>query len=109
MKKLSFIIVFVFLSILFVQAQQAKYVFYFIGDGMGVNQVLGTEMYRGELEGKIGVTPLLFTQFPYATIATTFSATNGVTDSAAAGTALATGNKTKKWRIRCEKGSGNQS
>ena len=75
MKKLSFIIVFVFLSILFVQAQQAKYVFYFIGDGMGVNQVLGTEMYRGELEGKIGVTPLLFTQFPYATIATTFSAT----------------------------------
>ena len=60
---------------------------------MGVNQVLGTEMYRGELEGKIGVTPLLFTQFPYATIATTFSATNGVTDSAAAGTALATGNK----------------
>lgn len=62
---------------------------------MGVNQVLGTEMYRGELEGKIGVTPLLFTQFPYATIATTFSATNGVTDSAAAGTALATGNKTK--------------
>ena len=95
MKKLSFITVFVFLSILFVQAQQAKYVFYFIGDGMGVNQVLGTEMYRGELEGKIGVTPLLFTQFPYATIATTFSATNGVTDSAAAGTALATGNKTK--------------
>lgn len=69
---------------------------------MGVNQVLGTEMYRGELEGKIGVTPLLFTQFPYATIATTFSATNGVTDSAAAGTALATGNK-QKWRIRCEK------
>ena len=48
MKKLSFITVFVFLSILFVQAQQAKYVFYFIGDGMGVNQVLGTEMYRGE-------------------------------------------------------------
>ena len=43
MKKLSFITVFVFLSILFVQAQQAKYVFYFIGDGMGVNQVLGTE------------------------------------------------------------------
>ena len=103
MKKLSFIIVFVFLSILFVQAQQAKYVFYFIGDGMGVNQVLGTEMYRGELEGKIGVTPLLFTQFPYATIATTFSATNGVTDSAAAGTALATGNKTKNGALGVKK------
>jgi alkaline phosphatase len=77
------------------QAQQAKYVFYFIGDGMGVNQVLGTQMYRSELKGEIGVTPLLFTQFPYATMATTYSATNGVTDSAASGTALATGQKTK--------------
>ena len=27
-----------------VYAQQAKYVFYFIGDGMGVNQVNATEM-----------------------------------------------------------------
>ena len=80
-------------------AQQAKYVFYFIGDGMGVNQVQGTELYRGELEGKIGITPIWFTQFPYATTATTFSATNGVTDSAAAGTALATGNKTQNGTI----------
>lgn len=103
MKKLSFIITFVLLSIFFVQAQQAKYVFYFIGDGMGVNQVLGTEMYRSELKGEIGVTPLLFTQFPYSTIATTFSATNGVTDSAAAGTALATGSKTKNGAIGVQK------
>ena len=73
--------------------------FYFIGDGMGVNQVQGTELYRGELEGKIGITPIWFTQFPYATTATTFSATNGVTDSAAAGTALATGNKTQNGTI----------
>ena len=35
-----------------INAQQAKYVFYFIGDGMGVNQVQGTELYLGELEGK---------------------------------------------------------
>ena len=28
---------------------KAKYVFYFIGDGMGVNQVIGTEMYLAEL------------------------------------------------------------
>ena len=74
---------------------RAKYVFYFIGDGMGVNQVNGTETYLAALEGRIGVAPLLFTQFPAAGIVTTFSATNGVTDSAAAGTALATGNKTK--------------
>ena len=98
MKKLSLLLSFLLL-VLSGYAQQAKYVFYFIGDGMGVNQVLGTEMYRGELEGKIGVTPLWFTQFPYATTATTFSATNGVTDSAAAGTALATGNKTQNGTI----------
>ncbi|MCI5663307.1 MAG: alkaline phosphatase [Mediterranea sp.] len=77
-----------------VYAQQAKYVFYFIGDGMGVNQVNGTEMYLAEQEGRIGVTPLLFTTFPVASVATTFSTTNSVTDSSAAGTALATGAKT---------------
>ena len=77
-----------------VWAQQAKYVFYFIGDGMGVNQVNGTEMYLAEQEGRIGVKPLLFTTFPAGTMATTFSAINSVTDSSAAGTALATGEKT---------------
>lgn len=98
MKKLSLLLSFLLL-VLSGYAQQTKYVFYFIGDGMGVNQVQGTELYRGELEGKIGITPIWFTQFPYATTATTFSATNGVTDSAAAGTALATGNKTQNGTI----------
>lgn len=74
---------------------RAKYVFYFIGDGMGVNQVNGTETYLAAVQGFIGVEPLQFTQFPYTGLVTTYSATNGVTDSAAAGTALATGNKTK--------------
>ena len=95
MKRISLAISLLVMLTLSLQAQQAKYVFYFIGDGMGVNQVQGTEMYLSELKGEIGITPLLFTQFPYATTATTFSATNGVTDSAAAGTALATGKKTK--------------
>ena len=99
MKKLLFAIAFLALLVLPAQAQQAKYVFYFIGDGMGVNQVLGTEMYQSELKGEIGVTPLLFTQFPYATVAHTYSATNGVTDSAAGGTALATGSKSKNGGI----------
>ncbi len=75
-------------------AQQAKYVFYFIGDGMGQNQIQMTELYRGEMEGKIGIVPLQFTQFPVASVASTYSATNGVTDSAASGTALSTGTKT---------------
>ncbi len=74
---------------------QAKYVFYFIGDGMGVNQVNGTETFLAAQEGRIGIKPLQFAQFPHAALVTTFSATNGVTDSAAGGTALATGKKTK--------------
>ena len=105
MKRISLICSFLFMLAISATAQQAKYVFYFIGDGMGVNQVLGTEMYLSELKGEIGVTPLLFTQFPYSTMATTFSATNGVTDSAAAGTALATGKKTKNGALGVTKDS----
>lgn len=81
------------------QEKKAKYVFYFIGDGMGVNQVNGTEMYLAEKEGRIGVKALNFTQFPVVNFATTYSKYNSVTCSAAAGTALATGTKTKNGTI----------
>lgn len=74
--------------------QTPKYVFYFIGDGMGMNQVNGAETYMAALDGKIGVKPLCFGDFPYTAFATTYSASNGITDSAAGGTALATGCKT---------------
>ena len=62
-------------------------------------------MYRAEIQNgiRIGVEPLLFTQFPVATMATTFSAKNSVTDSAAAGTALATGKKTYNHAISVER------
>ena len=54
MKKLIYTLFFVFISV--VANGQAKYVFYFIGDGMGVNQVNGTEMYQAEIQnGRIGV------------------------------------------------------
>ena len=76
-------------------AKGPKYIFYFIGDGMGPSHVLGTELYLGELQGVIGrPQKLCFTQFPESAFVTTYSATNGVTDSAASGTALSTGNKT---------------
>lgn len=74
---------------------RAKYVFYFIGDGMGVNQVNLTETFLAAREGRIGIKPLQFAQFPHAALVTTYSATNGVTDSAAGGTALASGHKTR--------------
>jgi alkaline phosphatase len=58
MKKLVYTLFFVLISV--VANGQAKYVFYFIGDGMGVNQVNGTEMYQAEIQnGRIGVEPLL--------------------------------------------------
>lgn len=75
---------------------EVKYVFYFIGDGMGDNQVLGAEMYRSALQGEpLGRVQTLMTTFPYSGHASTFSKSNGITDSAAAGTCLATGSKTK--------------
>lgn len=37
---------------------QAKYIFLFIGDGMGMNQINVTEMYLAEMENRIGITPL---------------------------------------------------
>lgn len=92
MKRLSFL--FVLLLVAIISVAQAKYVFFFIGDGMGPHQVLSTEMYLAELEGRIGRTPLLMTTFPYSGQVATFSASSGITDSAASGTCLASGEKT---------------
>ncbi len=78
---------------------QVKYVFYFIGDGMGVNQINVTETYLAALKGKIGFEPILMSSFPVVGMVNTYSATNGVTDSAAGGTALACGKKTKNGAI----------
>lgn len=93
MKKL-FVALLLVMAVCQIHAQQAKYVFYFIGDGMGLNQVNTTEMFLAEVEGRIGIKPLLFPSFPVASHANSHSATSSVTDSAAAGTALATGVKT---------------
>ena len=88
-----------FVSILLISlsvfAAKPKYVFYFIGDGMGTNHVLMTEFYLSSLKGEFGLTPLCFTQFPVASVATHYAANSNVTDSPASGTALATGVKTR--------------
>lgn len=90
---LSFIVTVLFVLPLF--GQTPKYIFYLIGDGMGLNHVNLAEVYQSDIQSKVGVTPLIFSQFPYVTFATTFSQSNGVTDSAAGGSALAVGKKTK--------------
>lgn len=98
MKKMAMLLLLLVATVGF--AQNPKYVFYFIGDGMGPSHVLGTELYLGELQGEIGrPQKMCFTQFPESAFVTTFSKSNGVTDSAASGTALATGEKTNNGHI----------
>ncbi len=70
-----------------------KYVFYFIGDGMGIGPVMATMNYLRTVHPDRG--PLTMTTFPVVSFAQTWSASSPVTDSAAAGTALSTGHKTK--------------
>lgn len=73
----------------------AKYIFLFIGDGMGNSHVATAESYLSYKQGKLGGEQLLMTTFPYYGTATTFSADRQVTCSSAAGTAIACGKKTK--------------
>lgn len=46
LKRTALLLLTAFLTVSLLAQPQAKYVFYFIGDGMGVNQVIGTEQYN---------------------------------------------------------------
>lgn len=59
-----------------------------IGDGMGFEQVKAASIYATGSEGAF-----CFESFPYKTSMTTHSANAAITDSAASGTAIATGHK----------------
>ncbi len=75
-------------------SSQPRYVFYFIGDGMGPVQVQLAEQVRSRLSAqRWGEVPDL-SDFPVQATVTTGAIGARVTDSAAAGTALATGRKT---------------
>lgn len=96
MKKFSLLTLVLLLPLLAsAQQQKAKYVFYFIGDGMGFNHVSLAEYWLGYTQGVFDSRPLSFSQFPVLGWAVTHSESNLITDSAAAGTALSTGTKTK--------------
>ncbi len=73
---------------------EIKYVFLMIGDGMGVNQVFATERYLGSLQGGHGREALTMTSFPNVGLSHTYSLSNGITDSAAGGSALSSLHKT---------------
>ena len=86
---------------------KAKYIFLFIGDGMGATHVATTESYLSYKAGKLGGEQLLMTQFPYYGMATTHSANRNVTCSSAAGTAIACGEKANNGTVGINKDSVN--
>lgn len=71
-----------------------KYIFYFIGDGMGLSQSNAAEAYLGAIEGNSPIKQLNMNSFPTQGFYTTYATDRFITGSAAAGTALATGHKT---------------
>jgi alkaline phosphatase len=78
----------------------AKYVFYFIGDGMASPQIHAAEHYLAALENDDAIPGapkaeyLTMSKFPVQGMATTYANNRFITGSAAAGTALACGMKT---------------
>ncbi len=64
----------------------AKYVFLFIGDGMGIPQRMAVEKFTGK--------QLLMSTLPAQGMTTTYAADRFITGSAAAGTSIASGIKT---------------
>lgn len=93
MKIKSLLVALTLLVALVSNAGEAKYIFYYIGDGMGLGPVMATETYNRMT--RQGQQQLLMTSLPVASWVQTWSASSPVTDSAAAGTALSTASKTK--------------
>ena len=71
--------------------KHVKNIIMFIGDGMGVSQ-----LYAGMTVSK---QPFYLEKFPYAGFLKTYSTDNYITDSAASGTAMASGEKTNNGMI----------
>ena len=77
--------------------QKPKYIFLFIGDGMGTAQIQSARFYKGTTENNGAVTEgeLSFTAFPEVGSVTTYDSTSFCPDSASTATSIATGNKTE--------------
>ena len=79
--------------------EEAKYVFVFLGDGMGINQVASTRYWEAQEEGQSGEESIWkkesFDSFPVTGFMSTHNMELGVTDSAASATAIFSGKKTK--------------
>ena len=74
-------------------ASAPKYVFYFIGDGMGPAQRQSAQYFK-KIESQDSEARLVMNSLPISALVTTHSDNTMITDSAAGGTALSTGFKT---------------
>lgn len=79
-------------------AADAKYVFLLIGDGMAMTQRSAAEIYQANRERSKEVPevkPLYMNSLPAQGVSTTYAIDSYIPDSASAGTAIATGYKTR--------------
>ena len=74
-----------------------KYIFLFIGDGMGLPQIQSASFYKGTVENNGAVIPaeLSFMKFPFTGSVTTYDSTSFCPDSASTATSIASGEKTE--------------
>ena len=89
------VFVFVLFTVIGLQAANPKYVFLFIGDGMSTPQ----RMIADEFSRKLGKGQLAINTLPIHATTRTCSADSLVTDSAAAATAIACGERTNNHMI----------
>ena len=94
MKRLSLIIAAILLNLGTITAQEVKNIIYLIGDGMGLSSVSMMMIENG-------YQTTIFDKADNIALQKTYSADNRVTDSAASGTALATGHKTNNTHLGC--------
>lgn len=101
MKKLLFFIaaIFVFTNSYSQNEKKPKYIFLFIGDGMGMVQTQLADAYLRATEND----SLNFMYFPNKAYQNTYSLSSYITCSAASGTAMACGQKTMAERIGVDK------
>ena len=87
MKRVITILVLVIATVLSTEAQEVKNIIYLIGDGMGLTSASMMQLVNN-------YEPTIFDKADNVALQKTYSLDNRVTDSAASGTALATGHKT---------------
>ena len=95
------VVFFFAIQVVFSAEQAPKYIFLFIGDGMGTNLRTVADLYYQSKQIESGVSEgnlkkLEMNDLPFTGNMTTFAFNSDVTDSAAAVTAMATGYKTNR-------------